>query len=305
MNDKMDRKVSFLIAAHNEEKIISKTLENLLKLPYDNFEVIIGLDGCTDNTEEIVKEFCKKSKKFRYFVLNIRKGKAAVINYIIKKARGEIVIINDADWIFQVKNAKMFRKFISVFDNPEIGGIADAFPVEYTEEKLENGNLGYRMVAWSSFFWIEFQKKNFTCQDKLVYLKEPMMFLTNVFRRNLHRENLMLGDDFERTYNIMQNKKIVLFNNKEMPRMTAVYDMISLKDLFRQKIRTAIARKQIKDYNSKIPYISMSWYMLKNSWKFNVGMLVSLWFLLSIAASLFSKFKSVDTGQGWKLRARK
>ena len=54
-------KISFLIAAHNEEKIIGKTLENLLRLPYSNFEVIIGLDGCTDNTEKIVKNYCEKS----------------------------------------------------------------------------------------------------------------------------------------------------------------------------------------------------------------------------------------------------
>ena len=53
-------KLSFLIPAHNEEKIISKTLNNLINLPYENYEVLVGLDGCTDRTEEIVKRFKAK-----------------------------------------------------------------------------------------------------------------------------------------------------------------------------------------------------------------------------------------------------
>jgi len=95
-------KLSFLIPAHNEEKVIGKTLENLLNIPHKDYEVIIGLDGCTDGTEEIVKEFVKKSNKFKYKSLNLRSGKPTVINEIIKYAKGNIIIINDADWIFKI-----------------------------------------------------------------------------------------------------------------------------------------------------------------------------------------------------------
>ncbi len=72
------RKISFLIPAHNEEKIIGKTLDNLFNLPYNNYEVIIGLDGCTDNTEQIVRKFRKKSNRFGYYKFDLRKGKPAV-----------------------------------------------------------------------------------------------------------------------------------------------------------------------------------------------------------------------------------
>src|SRR3989344_464119 len=107
-------KISFLIAAHNEEKIIAKTLKNLISLPYKNYEVILGLDGCTDKTEEIVKSFEKKSKKIRHYNLNIREGKPAVINKIIKKAKGEIMIINDADWIFRVKDKDSLKQLLDI-----------------------------------------------------------------------------------------------------------------------------------------------------------------------------------------------
>lgn len=307
------RKISFLIAAHNEEKIISKPLANLLKLPYDNYEVILGLDGCTDNTEKIVKEFCNKSKKIKYYKLNLRQGKTAVINRIMKKAGGEIIVVHDADWIFKVRSKKDLEKFFSVFDNPKIGGIAEAFPVEWDEEKIKNGNLGYRMVAYSSYFWIEFQKKRFSYKENgLIYLKEPVMFLTDVFRKRLYKENTFLCDDIERTNCIMNSKyKVVMFGDENMPRMIAAYDNISVAKLFEQKIRTAIARKQLESYgksvNKKKFYFPLVWYLFKNSFKagINVGFLVSWWLLLTYTAEIASKFKRLDTKKGWMLRARR
>ena len=113
---KKERKISFLIPAHNEEKIIAKTLENLINLPWQNYEVIVGLDGCTDNTESIVKKFQEKFKRIKYYKLNLRRGKPAVIDRIIKYAKGEIIIINDADWIFSVKDKESFYDFISAFE---------------------------------------------------------------------------------------------------------------------------------------------------------------------------------------------
>src|SRR3989344_7828448 len=192
-------KISFLVAAHNEEKIIAKTLLNLLNLPYDNYEVLIGLDGCTDKTEEIVRGFTKKSKKIRYFSLNLRKGKPEVIDFLMKKTTGEIVIINDADWIFTLDGNEKLEEYLSVFKDKKIGGIAESFPVEWDKKKIKSGNIGFRIVAYGTYFWFEFQKKKFAAERKgKLYVENPKMFLTNVFRRKLYKKSLSLGDDFER-----------------------------------------------------------------------------------------------------------
>ena len=304
-------KLSFLIAAHNEEKIIVKTLKNLLNLPYKNYEIILGLDGCTDNTESIAKEFCKKSKRLKYYKLNLRQGKPAVINSIIKHANGEIVVINDADWIFNVKDRKTLEKYLAVFNNPKIGGIADSFPVEWTYS-LEKGNLGFKMVAYSSYFWLYYQKKKFTYKkNNITFLKEPTMFLVNIFRRKLYKENFSLGDDFERTYDIMKKGyEVVLFDDINMPRMTAVYNKVSLKDLFKQKIRTAMAREQIKG-EQKIGminyYFPSIWHIFKSGWSkgFDVGAIITFWILLTTIATFVAKFKQADTKEGWKLRQKR
>ena len=303
-------KLSFLMAAHNEDKIIEKTLKNFLTLPYNNFELIIGLDGCTDNTESIVKSYCEKSKKIRYCKLDLRQGKNAVINTIIKKATGEVCVINDADWIFTVKNSKILHEFISVFNQKNIGGIAESFPVEWEAEKIKRGNFGYKMVAYSSYYWLKFQKEKYgTVKNHLRFLKKPTMFLTNVFRRKLYKENLSLGDDFERTGHIMEEGyDVVLFDSPDFPRMVAVYDEIKVKDLFKLKIRTAIARRQLKKgqrVNERDYYFNSVFFMIRESFKsgFCIGMMILFWTLLTSIATLFSIFRKEDTKSGWKLRA--
>lgn len=307
-------KISFLIAAHNEEKVLGKTLSNLVNIPYDNYEILLGLDGCTDRTEEIVKSFQKKFKNISYEKLNLRSGKPDVINKIIKKAKGSIIVINDADWIFTVKDKKSFLKLLSVFENEEVGGIAESFPVEWSEERNSKANLGYKMVATGTYFWLEFQKKNFIQRKKgLGYLKTPKMFLTNIFRKELYQENSSLGDDFERTAHIMsKGKDIVIFEDPSLPRMIATYDTIGIKDILKQKIRTAIARGQLKEsketdpqlvnyYSRAVPYIFF------NSWKKNLrsGFLVSFWLSITALGEAISKFKKTGTKKGWTLRAKR
>ena len=50
-------KISVIIPAYNEEKYITKCLNSLIEQNYDDFEIIVVLNNCTDNTESIVNGF--------------------------------------------------------------------------------------------------------------------------------------------------------------------------------------------------------------------------------------------------------
>ena len=95
-------KISFLMAAHNEDKIIRKPLDNFKRLYAmdKDLEFLIGLDGCTDKTLSIIKEY----KFVKVYEFKGRNGKPFVINNLIKKSKCEILIIHDADWIFKVED---------------------------------------------------------------------------------------------------------------------------------------------------------------------------------------------------------
>lgn len=93
-------KLSIIIPAYNEEKRIKKTLDNYSKFfskKMKDFEIVVVLNGCTDNTLLIVKELNKKNKKIKYldFKENIGKGGAIIEGF--KAAEGDLIGFVDAD----------------------------------------------------------------------------------------------------------------------------------------------------------------------------------------------------------------
>lgn len=93
--------VSILISAYNEEQVIADRLENLLSVDYptERLEILVGSDGSTDRTCEIVKAY--QPQKVRLIAFTKRRGKASVLNDLMFLARGEVVILTDANTFFQ------------------------------------------------------------------------------------------------------------------------------------------------------------------------------------------------------------
>ncbi len=304
-------KLSFLIAAHNEEKIIAKALQHLIKLPYDNYEVILGLDGCTDNTEKIVKQFEKKSKKIRHYNLNLRQGKPVVIDTIAKKSTGDIIIIHDADWIFAVKNKENFQKLIDALSDLKVGGIAESFPIQYPLRKgagfLEAG------VMMQNSLWIDYIKKKGkkVNKDWVEASKNAPPLLVNILRKKLYHPNITLADDFERFYDIIRAGKIVLAtNNPNIPRMVTIGERYTFSGIIKQKERTALARKQLKGRKMQAPGISSGLILFilnrmpKMSFKELTGFcLVNLAFIIGTLKSKFHR--QISTREGWRMRLKR
>ena len=308
------KKLSFLIPAHNEEKIIFQALNNLSTLHYQHYEVLVGLDGCTDRTPTIVGEFVSKNPKiFKSYVINTRQGKPAVIDALMTYVTGDIIIIHDADWIFKVNDHSLFLEMISWFDDLSLGGVAESFPIEF-DEHLKKRSLVFNSVAWSHYFWFEYQKKKFTKRkDERLYIDKEKMsfpFLTNIYRRSLYKKNTTLADDFERTLDILQRGyDIIVLSNAYYPRMVTSYHAITLHDVYKQKKRTAIARKQLfSKYHLKTNFLAYYFglfvFMLRNigktrSLKGFFG--VVLWFVI-MGFSIIKPKKNTRTKEGWLLR---
>ncbi len=86
--------VSILVPAYNEQEVISRTLESLMNLKYENKEIIVIDDGSTDLTSVSASWYKQHGVKV------LRKpngGKASALNYGLLFARGEILITIDSD----------------------------------------------------------------------------------------------------------------------------------------------------------------------------------------------------------------
>ncbi len=91
--------ISIMIPAHNEEYVIANTVENVLEIDYPNFEIIVIDDRSTDNTAVAVRELEAKHEKVRAFIRDkdAFPGKSAVLNDAMNIAKGDAILVFDAD----------------------------------------------------------------------------------------------------------------------------------------------------------------------------------------------------------------
>ncbi|MGO8685715.1 MAG: glycosyltransferase family 2 protein [Candidatus Dormibacteria bacterium] len=88
--------LSVLMPALNEERTISQMLDAVLAVPVD-LEVILVDDGSTDRTWELMTARADADPRVHAFRHHVNGGKGAAIRTALKKARGEVVLIQDAD----------------------------------------------------------------------------------------------------------------------------------------------------------------------------------------------------------------
>ena len=115
--------VSIIISAYNEEKVILNRIENVATQNYDfdKLELIVGSDCSSDNTNEILYSLSEKYSWLSVYVFKERRGKAAVINDLVKKAKGSIIIFSDANTEFE---SSAIVSLVKEFENPKIGGVS-------------------------------------------------------------------------------------------------------------------------------------------------------------------------------------
>jgi len=132
--------VSMVIAAYNEEKIIEQKLKNSLEIDYpeNKIEFIIGSDGSTDKTNEIVEKY--ENNRIKFFSYKERKGKVSLINRIMEKANGEIIVFSDANTIYE-KDA--VKEIVSCFTDNSVGGVCGELILKKYKEQATSDEIKY------------------------------------------------------------------------------------------------------------------------------------------------------------------
>jgi glycosyltransferase involved in cell wall biosynthesis len=87
-------RVSFVIAAHNEEQRIAEKIANTLRQDYPArlMEIIVASDCSTDRTDEIVRSFGRRVWLVR---ARERRGKEAAQQLAVRAAMGKVLIFSD------------------------------------------------------------------------------------------------------------------------------------------------------------------------------------------------------------------
>lgn len=109
--------VSIIIPVYNEEKVIERTIDSVLKIHYTNSEVIVVDNGSNDKSLEILEKYKNKIK----ILSELKKGKANAVNRGIKSSKGEILVVMDADTV--VKPDSIFNIVQPFENNPNLGAV--------------------------------------------------------------------------------------------------------------------------------------------------------------------------------------
>jgi len=91
--------VTIMIPAHNEEDVIANTVQNVLNIDYPHYEVILIDDRSSDNTASVIKLLADQYDNVSYLIRDkdAFPGKSAVLNDTMKMAKGEAILVFDAD----------------------------------------------------------------------------------------------------------------------------------------------------------------------------------------------------------------
>lgn len=114
--------VTIMIPAHNEEYVIANTVENVLQLDYPNFEIIVIDDRSSDNTDAVIRKLEEKYDKVTALVRDkdAFPGKSAVLNDAFKIAKGDAVLVFDADATVE---PDFLNKLIPLLEPADVGAV--------------------------------------------------------------------------------------------------------------------------------------------------------------------------------------
>jgi cellulose synthase/poly-beta-1,6-N-acetylglucosamine synthase-like glycosyltransferase len=110
--------VSIVVPAHNESVVIARAVSSLAASHYPDFEIIVVDDGSTDGTPEAIEALdLQKVRLLR----QQNQGKAAALNRGTIEARNQIVVMVDADTVFERATLK---RLVQPLADPKVGAVS-------------------------------------------------------------------------------------------------------------------------------------------------------------------------------------
>jgi cellulose synthase/poly-beta-1,6-N-acetylglucosamine synthase-like glycosyltransferase len=154
--DRYEPDVTLLIAAYNEKNAIAAKLENCLALdyPHDHLQILVAADGSDDGTDDIVRGFGERGVELSFDPQ--RNGKMAAIDRAMKVARGEIIVMSDANNLY---NPMAVRALVAPFQDNTVGASGGAKKILEGDGVLGSSEGLY----WKYESWIKKQETRLGC----------------------------------------------------------------------------------------------------------------------------------------------
>ena len=137
--------VSVIVAAHDEEDVIERRLENLLELDYppELVQIVVASDASTDRTDELVGAVATREPRVKLLQCP-REGKVAAQNRAVKMTSGEILAFSDANAAWQ---PDALRKLVRNYADPDVAYVCGSSVYEAADGTNREGTY-WRFEGW-------------------------------------------------------------------------------------------------------------------------------------------------------------
>ncbi|HBE9561866.1 TPA: glycosyltransferase family 2 protein [Clostridioides difficile] len=148
--------ISILVPAHNEAKVIGRTVESLLLLNYPKgkMELIVINDNSSDNSKEILENIKDRYNNYNFTIINTDsltggKGKSNALNIGYTISKGDFIAVYDAD---NTPDKNALRYLVqTIVMNDELGAVIGKFR---TRNKNKNLLTKFINIETLSFQWM-------------------------------------------------------------------------------------------------------------------------------------------------------
>jgi cellulose synthase/poly-beta-1,6-N-acetylglucosamine synthase-like glycosyltransferase len=137
--------VAVIVAAHNEEDVIERRLENLLALDYpaDRLELVVASDASSDRTNELVEAVAAREPRVRLLDCP-RGGKVAAQDRAVRETAGEVVAFSDANATWA---PDALRRLVAALADPDVAYVCGRLRLADAEGTNREG-LYWRCELW-------------------------------------------------------------------------------------------------------------------------------------------------------------
>lgn len=143
--------VALIIAAYNEEDIISQKIENSLELEYpdDQLNIIVFSDASDDNTDELVESY--EDQGISLVRVEGRVGKTECQNHVAQLVDEEIMVFSDANSMYEPNAVtELVRSF-----TPEVDCVVGELRYR------DGGSVQGESMYWRYESWIKSMESQF------------------------------------------------------------------------------------------------------------------------------------------------
>jgi len=276
------KKVSVIIPAYNEEKVIEQSIKSIINQTYKNLELIVVDDGSTDNTSVLAQKYTdlpnvKVLKK-------VNGGKANAINYGIEHSSGELIMIVDADSKLEKKAVELMARY---FEDPEIAAVAGSV---YVSNKV---NLITKLQTLEYIEGLNMVRNGQAFLKLVNIIPGPIgMFRKKALYEVGLYDDDTFAEDCDVTLKLIAHGYKIDFESEAVAKTEApenIFDLIKQRYRWTRGILQAIKKHKSLLWNFKDnPSASLTmWYMLFES---------VFWPFMDIWTNIFIIYLSITTG---------